>query len=59
MLALDGTSAPGDVPIETMQAVAEDVQEVAVEQAAHSLAEERPSFLSEQLLPFFEESDSS
>jgi hypothetical protein len=42
-----------------MQAVAEDVQGMTVDQAGHYLAEERPSFLSEQLLAFFEESDSS
>ena len=59
MFALGGTCVSGDVPIETMQAVAEDVQGMTVEQAGHYLAEERPSFLSEQLLAFFEESDSS
>lgn len=32
---------------------------MTVEQAGHYLAEEQPSFLSEQLLQFFEESDSS
>ena len=32
---------------------------MTVEQADHYFAEERLSFLSEQLLPFFEESDGS
>ena len=59
VLALGGTCASGDVPIETMQAVAEDVQGMTVKQAGHYFAEERPSFLSEQLLAFFEESVSS
>jgi len=55
VLALGGERSLRDQPMRSMQAVAEDVRGGVVEHAGHWIPEERPDFLTEQLLTFFED----
>jgi pimeloyl-ACP methyl ester carboxylesterase len=54
LLALGGELSLGDVTMKLYEAVAEDVQGGVIPQCGHWVAEERPGYLVERLLAFFE-----
>jgi pimeloyl-ACP methyl ester carboxylesterase len=55
VLALGGERGFGELTIKSMQRLAENVRGGVIECCAHWIPEERPEYLSEQLLAFFSE----
>jgi pimeloyl-ACP methyl ester carboxylesterase len=55
VLALGGERGFGQVPLRSMKDLAENVRGGVVERSGHWIAEERPDYLIDQLLTFFEE----
>lgn len=55
VLAMGGESSVGDSLLKGVQAVAENVRGVVVEQCGHYIAEERPEYFIQQLLSFLDE----
>jgi pimeloyl-ACP methyl ester carboxylesterase len=55
VLALGGERGFGNRTVRSMQELAENVQGGVIERCGHWIAEERPDYLIEQLLSFFEE----
>lgn len=55
VLALGGEAGMGEVPLNDMRQVAEDVRGEVIERCGHFIAEERPEYLVERLVEFFEE----
>lgn len=53
VLALGGSNCLGGLPLQSMQAVADDVRGGVIERCGHWVAEERPDYISERLLAFF------
>ena len=52
VLALGGEACLGELPLECMRLVADDVQGASIPRSGHFLPEERPDALLEHLLPF-------
>jgi pimeloyl-ACP methyl ester carboxylesterase len=59
VLALGGALSLGKHAAEMMRQVAEDVRGGPVERCGHFIAEERPEYLAERLLAFWEEDDAT
>jgi pimeloyl-ACP methyl ester carboxylesterase len=55
VLALGGERGFGELTIKSMQRLAENVRGGVIERCAHWIPEERPEYLTEQLLAFFAE----
>lgn len=55
VLAMGGASSVGDLLQKALPAVAENVRGLVVERCGHWIAEERPDYLTQQLLTFFGE----
>src|SRR5215510_11921794 len=55
VLALGGERGFGEMTLRSMQVVAENVRGGLIEQCGHWIAEERPDYLFEQLVSFFNE----
>jgi pimeloyl-ACP methyl ester carboxylesterase len=53
VLALSGERGFGEMTIKSMQQLAEDVRGGVIERCGHWIPEERPDYLTEQLLTFF------
>jgi pimeloyl-ACP methyl ester carboxylesterase len=54
-LALGGAQAIGEMALRAARAVATNVRGVVIERCGHWIPEERPEYLTEQLLAFFSE----
>lgn len=59
VLALGGRYGMGEMPLDDMRRVAEDVRGGVVEECGHFIAEERPEHLVERLLAFVDETASA
>jgi pimeloyl-ACP methyl ester carboxylesterase len=55
VLALGGERGFSEMPLRSMQLLAENVRGGVIEHCGHWIAEERPDYLLAQLLKFFDE----